>query len=435
MVQVSIDGVVHAQKIELNLGAGKSTWSSNLQKAKDTINEPGTALIEDIAEGSVDVEIEQIPGAEQDIASLKKKLQRKLDGSYRELVMDMNPFQQQWNEYGYGSLVFNGAEGLWDGSSAWLEDQAELFDADMWKSFGNSVSEGLSEALDFTADLIPDVYEKIDESIEDTKQWLNDNSDNITTVKWWNSQIKDGVDKTVSKVKGEINEAANFIESSSEKVKNIIKYKDDILNLPKQICRGDAISVQRFVDTALMHIDEELAKEIKNSPNFHITLELIADNDAALTYFAYLDLFIEAVPPNFYAYTGAKGGAYVFIEVILLIVLSFITAGIAAGARLTVLAARFTVVGAKTAKVLDKADKAQLAFKAMLDDFEKCAGILKDLGEKLVQSRSANRLAYGSTKSTVVLKKKMIKRESGCMNCQSKDHSTPRELNGCVVYE
>jgi predicted Zn-ribbon and HTH transcriptional regulator len=103
--------------------------------------------------------------------------------------------------------------------------------------------------------------------------------------------------------------------------------------------------------------------------------------------------------------------------------------------RLTALAARFTVGGAKTAKVINKADKAQTAFKAMLEDFEKCSDILKQLGEKLVQARSANRFAVGFTKSTVVLKKKMIKRESGCMNCKSKDHSTPREFNGCVVYE
>ncbi|REL26229.1 hypothetical protein DXX93_06275 [Thalassotalea euphylliae] len=46
---------------------------------------------------------------------------------------------------------------------------------------------------------------------------------------------------------------------------------------------------------------------------------------SALTYIAYLSLFMEVVPPNFYAFVAGKGSAYLTIEVCLLILTTLFT--------------------------------------------------------------------------------------------------------------
>jgi len=82
-----------------------------------------------------------VTGVEQDIASLKKKLRTTLDDGYKKVVKDMLPFKEQWDDYGYASLVLSGAQGALTGGDGWLDDQKELFDGDTWEQFGKSISE------------------------------------------------------------------------------------------------------------------------------------------------------------------------------------------------------------------------------------------------------------------------------------------------------
>ena len=433
-VQVVVDGVVIASGLELSKGAGKNTKSSNLKAALKTQGEPGTVVLEDIPEGLVEVTVERVTGVEQDIASLKKKLRTTLDSGYKDVVKDMQPFREQWNDYGYASLVLSGAQGALTGGDGWLDDQKELFDGDTWEQFGKSISEGLSDALDYTASYIPETYDSITESIEETLEDIEENSDNLASWNWWDQQVKEGVDRTVRKIDSNFDDAKEFLDESTDSIAKLIKYKSAILRLPKQISRGDAKSVQSFVDGPLKDIDPDLSKQIKESAEFYMVLELIADHDSALTYFTYLDLFIEAVPPNFYAYVSGKAGIYILIEIILFVVLSFLTLGVGTAARLTAIAARMTVTSVRVNKKLDKAEKAQQAFKGMVEYFAKSSDTLKKLGQKLAVTRSAGRLSVGTENGTLTTKKKEEKREKKCRLCGG-DHDTPKGLKGDVTYE
>jgi len=379
-----------------------------------------------------------VTGVEQDIASLKKKLRTTLDDGYKKVVKDMLPFKEQWDDYGYASLVLSGAQGALTGGDGWLDDQKELFDGDTWEQFGKSISEGLSDALDYTASYIPETYDSITESIEETLEDIEENADNYlenaSSWNWWDQQVKDPVDRTVRKVDSNLEDAKEFLDESTDAIAKLIKYKSTILKLPEYISKGDAKSVQSFVDGPLKDIDPDLSKQIKESPEFYMVLELIADHDSALTYFTYIDLFIEAVPPNFYAYVSGKAGIYILIEIILFVVLAFLTLGVGTAARLTALAARMTVTSVRVNKKLDKAEKAQQAFKGMVESFAKSADTLKKLGQKLAVTRSAGRLSVGTENGTLTTKKKEEKREKKCRLCGG-DHDTPKSLNGRVTYK
>lgn len=434
-VQVAVDGVVIETGLELSKGPGKSTRSSNLKTALKTQGEAGTIVLEDIPEGVIEVTVERVTGVEQDIASLKKKLRTNLDEGYKSVVKDMLPFREQWNDYGYASLVLSGTQGALTGGDGWLDDQTELFDGDTWEQFGKSISGGLSDALDYTASYIPEAYDSITESIEETLDDIEENADNLTSWNWWDQQVKEGVDRTVRKIDSNFDDAKEFLDESTDAIAKLIKYKSTILKLPEYISKGDAKSVQSFVDGPLKDIDPDLSKQIKESPEFYMVLELIADHDSALTYFTYLDLFIEAVPPNFYAYVSGKAGIYILIEIILFVVLSFLTLGVGTAARLTALAARMTVTSIRVNKKLDNAEKAQQAFKGMVESFAKSADTLKKLGQKLAVTRSAGRLSVGTENGTLTTKKKEEKREKKCRLCQSVAHSTPVSRKGMLSYE
>jgi hypothetical protein len=49
----------------------------------------------------------------------------------------------------------------------------------------------------------------------------------------------------------------------------------------------------------------------------------------------------KAKPPNFYAYVSGKAGIYILIEIILFVVLSFLTLGVGTAARLTAILVGF----------------------------------------------------------------------------------------------
>lgn len=432
-VDILVDGAIIESGIQLHTGEGKSTRSSNLKKAQQTNGEPGTILLEDIPHGEVEVRVARVTGEEQSIASLKKDLTSSLESGYRDLVTGMKPFREQWDEYGYLSLAMSKMDGAFSAGEEWLDNQAELFDGDTWEQFGRSLSDGLSDSLDFTASYIPEAYDAITNTINDTLDDIDENSENLTSWNWWHSQVKDTVDKGIRKVHSEIEDAGEFLDDSIDLVGKLYKHKNSILNLPKQVAKGDATSVQNFVDTVLKDLDPELSKQIKESPDFHIVLELIADHDAALTYFSYMDMFLEAVPPNFYAYISGKAGVYVLLEIVLFIVLSFLTLGVGTAARLTALAAKMTTTSVRIKSKLDKAEKAQEAVKAMIEKFSDNAETLKKLGEKLVITRSVGRNKFGYENSTLPSKKKLEQREKKCRFCGG-DHDAPKSLNGWVEY-
>ncbi|OXE04737.1 hypothetical protein CA163_39405, partial [Vibrio parahaemolyticus] len=72
---------------------------------------------------------------------------------------------------------------------------------------------------------------------------------------------------------------------------------------------NDVKGVEQFVDTVVMEFDPEWAMEIKESEFFPKALALINDDNSILPFFTYLNLIIEAIPPNFYFYYVGKAAA------------------------------------------------------------------------------------------------------------------------------
>ncbi|MBL4898699.1 MAG: hypothetical protein JKX76_03510, partial [Colwellia sp.] len=443
-VKVSINGSVFKTGLKLSEGVGKNTYSSTLDRAKAAVDEPGTLLIEQTPEGSLVVEVTREPGIEQEIESLRQSLQMQLDGAYRDTVKQMSEFQEQWDTYGYASIPMSGAQGLYAGGSSWVKDQADLFEVETWKSLGSDIADAASEALDYASEYAEETYDSIITSANAGADWVDENSDKLSSWNWWAEQADEAiVDARATAreyghdAKENINDAIDFLEESAERVEKLLKHQNAILALPRHIAEGNPRKVQRFIDTVLMDIDPEMANAIKNNPDFHLVLELIADHDTALTYFAYVNLFIEAVPPNFYAYLNGKGGAYVAIEVLLLVALSFLSLGTGTAARAGMLAARLSAA-AKTANNLRKLKKAQAAIAAFTKSFEvfmDSIETLKKLGQKLSKARNGGTFKKGSNGTTMTMKKNSIKRDARCRICKKTTHTTPRARRGCIEYK
>jgi hypothetical protein len=169
-----------------------------------------------------------------------------------------------------------------------------------------------------------------------------------------------------------------------------------------------------------------------------MVLELIADHDSILGYLAYVGLMIEAIPPNFYGYAAAKGGVYLLIELVLLLVTVLLSAGAAAAARVASLVARLAASSAKLANAARKIERAREALDALIrviEDFCPAATDLRLLGDKLRRARQRGVVLRGNTKTTVAARKQAIKRDRKCQLCGSSQHTTPRHRLGSVKYK
>jgi hypothetical protein len=186
-----------------------------------------------------------------------------------------------------------------------------------------------------------------------------------------------------------------------------------------------------------MDIDPEVAKEIKADPMFYVVLELIADHDSLLSYLSYVGLAIEAIPPNFLGYLAAKGGAYLLIELILLLVTALLSAGAATAARIAGLSARLLASGGKLATAAKKIEHAKEAVDAVVrvvNDFYDATTSLRALGDKLRVARQRGLVLRGKTRTTIPARKQNIKRQPKCQRCGSTTHTTPRYRLGTVTY-
>ncbi|MFT5085270.1 MAG: hypothetical protein ACI9Y1_003328 [Lentisphaeria bacterium] len=443
-VKVTVNDAVVAEDVTLNEGIGDNTHSYSLDEAKATKDEPGVLVVEPEEDGKVVVTIEAKPNIEKDIQDAKDGIVELLDGAYASTVEDMKGFTEIWDEYGWLSIALSFDNGQKEGAEAWLEDQASLFDKDTWVALGDKVGELTSSTLDYAADYASDTYDNVVERANDLSEWAEDNEENLSNWNWWSTQLEelasDASDEILAvrdSVEEQINDAVEYIGETKETLEKVYKYRNEIMKLPEYIASGDARKVQWFVDNILVNIDAELAQEIKENPNFGIALELIAEHDAALVYMAYSQLFLEAVPPNFYAFVVGKGSSYLALEVVMFIALAFLSAGTGAAARLAAIAGRLASGGAKAAgaaKKIKNAQKALDAFVKTLEDFSKAGDKLMDLG-KLLKGRAGTGNIV-RTKNTVAMKKKQVKRDRRCRICHKDDHRTPRKVkDGVIEYE
>lgn len=392
-------------------------------------------------DGSVIVTVET-DITEKEIVEERESIVQRLHMSYMNLNEGMQEFQQQWDADGKLSLLNAAYEGTKAGGGAWWDDFDDIFEKATWVDLGDKVKNFSGEVYDRTA-----VYSKkfMSELSTDINKLVEDPDETLYNWAWWQKNMGDaaqqGYEAQTQRLQEIQRTAKNTAHSAREALfvsQKIYTHRAAILNLPTLIASGDAKAVESFIDKELKDIDAEFAKAIKDDPNFKLVLEVIQDHDSALIYVTYASLMIEAVPPNFYAYIAAKGGVYLLIEVVLLIVTALLSAGTAAAARIATLAARLATTGAKVAGAGNKIKKAEAAIHAMtrmLQDFSAAADNLHTLGYKLQQARSKGLILRGSTKTTLTGKKDSIKRDKKCRLCGSTAHVTPRYRLGTVMYK
>ena len=388
-------------------------------------------------DGSVIVTVETNI-TEQEIVEERQSIVQRLHMGYINLNEGMKEFQQQWDADGRLSLLTAAAEGTKAGGGAWWDDFDDMFEKETWIELGGKIKNGSGEVYDRTA-----VYSKkfMTELSADINKLVENPDDTLYNWSWWQKNLSDAAQQEYAAQLKRLQGLQQTAHTAGEALflsQKIYTHRDAILNLPVLIASGNVKAIQAFVDNELKDIDAKLAKAIKKDPNFPLVLEVIQDHDSALIYVTYASLMIEAVPPNFYAYVAAKGGVYLLIEVVLLIVTALLSAGTAAAARIATLAARLATTSARVAGVGKKIQNAQTAIHAMtrmLQDFSDAADNLHMLGYKLKQARSKGLVLTGSTKTTLTAKKGNIKRDKKCRLCGSTQHVTPRYRLGTVVYK
>lgn len=382
---------------------------------------------------------------EEEIAEDGERIVQRLHGAYLDLLDHMEEFQAQWDESPTRAFVDAAYEGVKAGGGDWVASVGDLFKAETWKEVGSKVGDFAGKTYDRAAIYSAEQYAALEASFKHGEKLVDDADNTLKNWAWWQTVIEDKAvdmgryaERSIHTVVQTVSDAKATVIDSVAKANKLYAHRQEILNLPNLITEGDARGVQNFIDTALVDIDPELAKSIKESDEFHIALELIADHDSALNYMSYLSLMIEAVPPNFYGYVSVKYGVQLLLEVILSVVLAFFTVGAGIAARLTALGARLLATSAKATSVVRRIKKAKEAIEAfvrVIEDFMDAATDLHRLGRKLTGVRARGVTLKGKTKETLSAKKQAIKRDHRCRLCGSSEHTTPRGRLGMVVYD
>jgi hypothetical protein len=363
----------------------------------------------------------------------------RLDAAYQNLNEAMAPFQKQW-QAGWAAAL---TEATWDGASAgvsaWGDDFGDCFKKETWTALGDKIEKLAGTSYDTAAQYAAGRYKDVVDRINKRGQQLQAAPDAGEVLRNWAWQaFDDTVVEPTNRLTRQIKGAVNSASETAVMAQKIYAHRNEILELPNLIAASDRIGVQNFVTSTLMDIDPELAKSIREDPNFPVVLEIIDDHESALAYLAYASLAFEAVPPNFYAYAAGKGGAYLLVEVVLLVITALLSAGTVAAARIATLAARIALSGSKVAKVAKKVEEINKAFDAfvrLLNDFSRVSDQLHGLGEKLLRARTRDLRLTGNTKTTISAKREAIKREKKCLICGSTKHTTPHHPLGTVEYE
>lgn len=439
-VKISVNGETVKEGIQLPVGVGKNTHSYTLEQAKKAGNEPGTCVVENLPEGKATCE--QVPdaGVQKQIDDLKAEIKTDLDNAYKTLVTDMKVFQEAWDESVMGLAIITSYEkGKWDGGKAWGNDQLSLFDAESWSKLGDMAGEVYSATFDYTASYAKGTYKDMVKSANELTNTFEENKNNFRDWGWWGSQIKksatnvvQGVVDDVDGLEQSFNNAVTKMNNNATLVTTLYQHRERIMHLPEDISSGDSKKVQKFVTEVLVKIDPKFVEELLKDPEYYLVLEVIEDHDMALLYVGYMQMFIKAVPPNFYSYYFGKGSAYIALEVFLAIGLGFVSLGAGTAARLTALAARFAGLSAQGTVAVNKAKKAKAAldaFVAMINVFKSILEKMKSVARLRLQARPASWFKNGMTKSTAMAKKDTGKRKKGkCRDCGSKDHDTPESI-------
>ncbi|MET3130295.1 hypothetical protein AAKU55_000548 [Oxalobacteraceae bacterium GrIS 1.11] len=404
-------------------------------------NAPEITHLQVPKDGTVLVTVES-DVTEQEIVEERETIVQRMHAAYLNLTDEMAEFQKEWDDNPTAAFIHSARDGWNQGGAAWLSDQAELFEKKTWVDLGDKIKEAAGTSYDRLAGYSKERYVELQKEVN---KHVADPDDTFYNWAWWQTALEHEAEslytqqvKYLESAKDDIVDTANSVLNTFHMSQKIYQHREAILDLPNLIAKGESRPIQAFVEGVLMDIDPELAKAIRYDPNFYLVLEVIADHDSGVTYLAYVGLMIEAIPPNFYGYVAGKGGAYVMIEVVMLIVTALLSAGSAVAARITMLVARFAANSAKLANIGKKLQRAKAAVDAFIraiEDLSNAADDLQNLGAKLLKARSKPLHVTGPTRTTLQVKKESIKRDKKCRMCGSTQHSTPRSRMGTVVYK
>lgn len=383
--------------------------------------------------------------SEKEIHDARELITHRLHAAYVNLGQNMAPFQEAWDSNPMTATADAMLDGLSDGVQAWGSDFSDMFTKSFWEEVGDKVGDAAGSVYDTAAYYATSFHDDLKDDVAKLSGMLDNPDDTLLNWRWWQAQVQQANRDMVEDSMARYNQVRQLytgaVETLSEMAgtgQKLITHREAILGLPELIAAGDPKPIQAFVDTVLMDIDPDLALAIKSDPNFHVVLELLNDNDSALMYMAYVGLTLESIPPNFYAYVGGKGGVYVLIEVVLLVVMALLTAGTATAARISLLLTRLAVRGVGAARVTKKIAQTQAAFSAFvrsIEDFMVAADRLQDLGQKLTVARQRGLKLQGGAKTTLVARRQLIKRDKRCRVCGSTKHRTPGGRPGNVNYD
>lgn len=385
---------------------------------------------------------------EKEIEEDRQLILQALDAAYLNLVDYMESFQREWDADPMWALVHSVGAGAEAGASAWGDDFADMLKKETWIDLGTKVKKLAGKALDSAAENSRKIFNDIADTTQKAARYAGEVTEKpektVMNWAWWQANLEEAEAEAKAAIGGYVDRklkqasaGAQAVSEAVQKAKKIYTHREAILGLPELLVKGDPKPVQAFVDTVLMDIDPEVAKEIKADPNFYMVLELISDHDSLLSYLSYVGMAIEAIPPNFLGYLAAKGGVYLLIELVLLLVTALLSAGAAAAARIAAMSARLLASGGKLATAAKKVEHAREALEAVvrvINDFYAATTSLRALGDKLRVARQRGLVLRGKTRTTIPARKESIKRQPKCQLCGSTKHTTPRFKLGTVTY-
>jgi hypothetical protein len=390
----------------------------------------GTFLYRNCDTGQARAEILRDPSEESGIQELRNTVEARLDGAYRALKEAMAPYQAQWDEWGYISILLAYEQGQGESAEEWIKSLGDLFTAKYWVEIGEAIGSGISKTLDTAEVTIGEASKKIADAYDKREVLLQS--------AWWSARVDGAIqvaEDTASKTQELLVEGAQLVQRSSRVAQAIYRHRTAILNLPDRVVAGDVNAIEEFIDTALEEIDPAMAASLRYDSTWQSTIELLHDGEAAAIFSVYLDLFITVAPPNYWAHAFGRAAFYVMIEIVL-VVLGLLLGGAGAAARVGMITARLARMGGTVAKIGKMADKALDAMRAaqrMINAFEDAVTDINKLKRKLLRARRRS-VQRGGTGSSLKHRRDTQDRDGRCRVCGSKSHNTPLHRRGQVDY-
>lgn len=314
--------------------------------------DPGSTIIRTNKGGTAEFGLGKPAVTQKEIDAHLQEITEDLNAIYQNLVNGMESFQQRWDACGKSwaeklkQLDKEKREGAEDGLSEWADDFGDMFTPETWKEVYRWVKEaGISAGnrLSKFANWRHTVIKKLLE-LGNSYSWLDFDADS-------------GIpSNTLLTMYPRLPDDTAFKTNALLKIKEIWEHREEIAKLPEILSSADAVGYVKFTDTVVEKIDPALAAEIRKAEEANLFLELMADPDSVLTHKKYSAMIFKATPPNFYAYTFGKTGAYVSLELVFSASLALLSGGAGAAARAAALTGRLGAA-AKAASLAASATK------------------------------------------------------------------------------